>query len=96
MYGLDEYSLQAIIGMLVLGVACTTLGVVSSLLTLFKGEIVLVGRDGKVIIREKIKDVKPFRIRYFLALVFTLMFGPLSFLVGIIGLFTFISTLIIK
>lgn len=95
MHGLDDNSLQAIIGMLVLGLACTTLGVVSSLLTLFKGEIVLVGNSG-IIIREKIKDIKLFRIKYFLALVFTLMFGPLNFLIGIIALFTFVSTLLGK
>ena len=84
------------IGMIMIGITCTTIGTAFSLLSLFKGEIVVIGHTGRVIIREKIKDIKPLRFNYFYALVFTFLFGPGTFLIGIIGIITFISTQIIK
>lgn len=87
----NGYSLNAVIGMLVLGFIFTGFGLVFTASTLFKGKIVVVTQQG-AIIKEKIKDLYPLRFNYFYALVFTLMFGPGLLLIGIISLTTFIVT----
>jgi len=90
------YSFEAVMGMIIIGIIFTTIGTAFSLLSLFKGEIVVISHSGRVIIREKIKEVRPLRFSYLFALVFTLLFGPGTFLIGTIGLITFISTQVIR
>jgi len=93
MYSLKEYSFNQAAGMLVLGIALTLYGLALTILSLFRGEIFIIGA-WRVIVREKIRDIKPLRFRYFGALICTVAFGPGLLILGIISLATFISTFI--
>lgn len=95
MNSFNGYSLEAVIGMLLSGIIFTTIGIIVSISTVFKGEIATFFKYGENL-SYKIKDMKPFKFWYFYALTQTLILGPGLFLLGFIGLFTFISTQILK
>jgi hypothetical protein len=93
MNNVNGYPLEAVIGMAAVGIFCTLIGTLVSFTTLFKGEIKTFSAYGKNY-TYKLKDIKPLKFWYFCALVETLILGPIIFLLGIVGLFTFLNVYI--
>ena len=94
MYAVSNLSFTAVLGSFIIGIVFTTIGLLFTTNTLLKREIVLIGKF-KVIVREKISNFKPYRFSYFHALFYTLLFGPATFIIGIIALFVFFTTIFI-
>ncbi len=78
-------------GMLMLTFAFIAISIPFTMLTLFKGNVVFISRSSFVY-RRKISDYKTnLDFGYVFACVFTILFGPILFICGIVSLFTLIN-----
>lgn len=84
---------NSLIGMLILSIAFTTIGVTFVVHTLYKGRVAFITRSGYVYYR-KLSDYKHnLDFGYVHAFVFTMLFGPVSIILGFIAFFTLVTSI---
>ncbi len=91
---IPHYSLETHLGMFVLGLVGTSIGAYFTINMIKTGEIIVLGTTGRVIIREKIREIMPLRFNYFYALIDSLARGPITLIIGLISFFVLISSII--